>query len=238
MEKGPTERVPNTPVRPNVLSTYLDGYDPEKAAYLINGFSEGFRIESEGLEGECLMVDNPRLPEHLRTVLEKKLRKEIDAGRILGPFDDAPFPNLRVSPIKVAPKKTLGDFRFIHNLSHPYDKEAVNTSIPRDKVSVQYSTVDDAISHIKEVGVGAHLAKTDIKSAFRIVPIHPDDHHHHEVEWGVLLRYYFTYGVFNVLCHLRVLLHCDSVDSKQQIGHPKDGACAGRFPYNRPQRSP
>ena len=73
VERGATERVPNTPVRPNVLSAYLDGYDPEKAAYLINGFSEGFRIESEGLEGECLMVDNPRLPEHLRPVLEKKL---------------------------------------------------------------------------------------------------------------------------------------------------------------------
>ena len=53
----------------------------------------------------------------------------------------------------------------------------MNTSIPRYKVSVQYSTVDDAIAHIKEVGTEAHLAKTDIKSAFRIVPVHPDDHH-------------------------------------------------------------
>ena len=33
------------------------------------------------------MVDNPRLPEHLRPVLEKKLQKEMDAGRILGPFE-------------------------------------------------------------------------------------------------------------------------------------------------------
>ena len=176
--------MPKTPVRPNVLSAYLDGYDPEKAAYLINVFSEGFRIESEGLEGECLMVDNTRLPEHLRPVLERKLQKEIEAGRILGPFDDAPFPNLRVSPIKVAPKKTPGDFRFIHNLSYPYDEEAVNTSIPRLRVSVQYSTLDDAISHIKEVGMGAHLAKTDIKLAFRIVPIHPDDHHLLGMRWN------------------------------------------------------
>ena len=50
-------------------------------------------------------MDNPRLPEHLRPVSEKKLQKEIDAGRSLGPFDDAPFPNLRVSPIKVAPNR-------------------------------------------------------------------------------------------------------------------------------------
>ena len=177
MEKGATERGPNTPVRSEKLPLYLDGYDPEKAAYLTKGFSEGFRIESEGLEGECLRVDNPRLPVQLRPVLQKKLQKELDGGRILGPFDEPPFPNLRVSPIKVAPKKTPGDYRFINNLSYPYDEEAVNTSIPRYKVSVQYSTVDDAIAHIKEVGTEAHLAKTDIKSAFRIVPIHPDDHH-------------------------------------------------------------
>ena len=52
----------------------------------------------------------------------------------------------------------------------------MNTSIPRNRVSVQYSTMDNAIAHIKEVGAKAHLAKTDIKSAFRIVPIQPDDH--------------------------------------------------------------
>ena len=49
-ERGATERGPNTPVRYDILSAYLDGYDPKKAAYLINVFSEGFRIESEGLE--------------------------------------------------------------------------------------------------------------------------------------------------------------------------------------------
>ena len=54
-------------------------------------------------------MDNPRLPVHLRPVLQKKLQKELDAGRILGPFDEPPFPNLRVSPIKVAPKKTPGE---------------------------------------------------------------------------------------------------------------------------------
>ena len=54
------------------------------------------------------MVDNPWLSEHLWPVLEKKLQKEIDAGRILGPFGNVPLTNLRVSPIKVAPKKTPG----------------------------------------------------------------------------------------------------------------------------------
>ena len=175
---GPTPvRVRNTPVKPDVLSHYLQGYDQEKASYLVDGFSYGFHVESEGLVGSRTEVHNPRMAEHLRPVLRKKLQKEIDAGRILGPFHDLPFPDLRLSPIRVAPKKNPGEYRFIHNLSLPYDEEAVNTSIPREKVSVQYSTADDAVSHIKEVGSGAHMAKTDIKSAFRIVPIHPEDFH-------------------------------------------------------------
>ena len=57
-------------------------------------------------------------------------------------------------------------------------------------MSVHYSTVDDAITHIKEVGVSAYLAKTDIKSAFRIVPIHPDDHHLLGMKWKD--RYYYN----------------------------------------------
>jgi len=41
---------------------------------------------------------------------------------------------------------------------------------------VCYATIEDAIKHIKLVGTGAYLAKTDIKSAFRILPIIPDDY--------------------------------------------------------------
>ena len=141
------------------------------------------------LEEESLGVDNPWLPKHLRPVLEKKLQKEIDAARIVRPFEEVPLPNFRVSPIKVAPKKVPGEYRFTHNLSYLYDKEAVNTSLSWDKVSVHYSTVDNAIIHIKEVGVNAYLAKNDIKSAFQIVPMNPDDHHLLGMKWKDMYYY-------------------------------------------------
>ena len=92
---------------------------------MFSEFSKGFPIESEGLEEESLGVANPPLPKHLRPVLEEKLQKEIDANRIVGPFEQVPLPNFRVSPIKVAPKKVPGEYRFIHNLLYPYDEEAV-----------------------------------------------------------------------------------------------------------------
>ena len=49
--------------------------------------------------------------------------------------------------------------------------------------------MNNAIKHIKEVGANAHLAKTDIKSAFRIVSIHPDDHNLLAMKWDGMFYY-------------------------------------------------
>ena len=38
---------------------------------------------------------------------------------------------------------------------------------------MRYATIDDAIRLIKSLGKGCFLAKTDIKSAFRIIPVSP-----------------------------------------------------------------
>lgn len=42
--------------------------------------------------------------------------------------------------------------------------------------SVSYTTVDDAIKQINKLGKNCLLAKTDTAAAFRILPVHPDDH--------------------------------------------------------------
>lgn len=41
---------------------------------------------------------------------------------------------------------------------------------------VCYATIEDAIQQVKRVGSGANLAKTDIKNAFRILPIRKEDY--------------------------------------------------------------
>ena len=42
--------------------------------------------------------------------------------------------------------------------------------------SVSYATVEDAIHTIRTVGPGCFMAKTDIKNAFRIIPVQPRDY--------------------------------------------------------------
>jgi hypothetical protein len=64
------------------------------------------------------------MPENSRSVSEnsdlvrEKIFKEIDLGRVAGPFDYPPMPTFRVSPIFLVRKKN-GDFRLNHNLSYP-----------------------------------------------------------------------------------------------------------------------
>jgi len=72
----------------------------------------------------------------------------------------------------VVPKKDPSEFRLIHHLSYPKGN-SVNDAIPDYCSSVKYASVSDAITAIKATGEGCFLAKTDIKSAFRIIPIHP-----------------------------------------------------------------
>ena len=41
---------------------------------------------------------------------------------------------------------------------------------------MQYVTIDHAIEGITRFGQGCFLAKTDIESEFRLIPIHPGDY--------------------------------------------------------------
>ena len=58
----------------------------------------------------------------------------------------------------------------IHHLSYPC-KSSVNDIIPREFSSVQYASIYDAIKFIKKAQTTVYLAKVDITSAFRIIPI-------------------------------------------------------------------
>ena len=103
-------------------------------------------------------------------------------GHIAGPVDTPPVDPLWVSPVGVVPKKIKGEYRMIQHLSYQEGSSA-NDGIPRELSTVHYATVDDAISLIKKSGRGSSLAKTDIKSAFRIRPVHPSDYQLLGFQW-------------------------------------------------------
>ena len=59
----------------------------------------------------------------------------------------------------------------------------MNAGIPSDLTLVYYASVDDAIAKIKQLGPGCFLARTDIKSVFRIIPLHPSHYHLLGIKW-------------------------------------------------------
>ena len=60
------------------------------------------------------------------------------------------------------------------NLSAP-EGGSVNDGIDKELAAVSYISVDDIVTRILKLGRGTLLAKTDIKQAYRNVPIHPED---------------------------------------------------------------
>jgi hypothetical protein len=64
------------------------------------------------------MAKNSRTVFQRPNLVRQKIDKELSMGRIADPFINPPFPTFRVSPIGLVQKKD-GDFRMIHNLSHP-----------------------------------------------------------------------------------------------------------------------
>ena len=65
-------------------------------------------------------------------------------------------------------------WRLIVDLSSPTD-QSINDGIDADNCSMSYVTVDDIAASVLALGRGALLAKSDIKHAYRQIPVHPQD---------------------------------------------------------------
>ena len=105
-----------------------------------------------------------------------KILKEVELGRVSGPFKSPPFPNLVISPLGLVPKKSPGQFRLIHHLSYP-PNSSVNNGIPDSLSTVSYASLHQAMITISTLGIGCYLSKTDIQSAFRLIPLSPQEHY-------------------------------------------------------------
>ncbi|XP_078142279.1 uncharacterized protein LOC144539879 [Centroberyx gerrardi] len=106
----------------------------------------------------------------------------------LSPFSQV----FRISPIGVATRKYSGKKRLIMDLSSPHGSHipSINSVIPSPDFSMQYATIDHAITLIRLAGRGAWLSKAAITSAFKVLPIHPDFWRFFGVCWKG--AYYFS----------------------------------------------
>ena len=104
-------------------------------------------------------------------------------GRIVGPIDPRSAPvNTQISPFGVIPKPNQpGKWRLIVDLSSPTN---YSINIEPELYSMHYLRMDEVIQAIVQNGWGSQLAKMDVESAYRMVPVHPQDRPILAVQWA------------------------------------------------------
>ena len=202
----------STPLNLHHWSCSLESYPNRALAdFFLQGISEGFRIGfSYGSNHLKPSKSNLAGARSHPNVVEDYLQSEVSLRRVAGPFLSSLLPNCQISRFGVIPKnRQPGKWRLIVDLSHPKGK-SVNDGIAKDLCSLKYITLEDAVQQILTLGPGTSLAKIDIKSAFRLLPVHSADRHLLGMKWNgeIYLDSCLPFGLrsaprlFNILADL------------------------------------
>ena len=173
-----------TPLNPDVWSLFLTKHpDRQLVDYLIRGLRNGFRIGCNA-SAQCLQSASTNMPsaDLHPEVIDKYLQDELECNRLVEvPYSNASL--VHISRFGAIPKKRQpGKWRLIVDLSSPQE-HSVNDYIDPSLCSLSYVSVEDAAAFVFKAGRGALLAKLDIKSAYRNIPIHPGDRHLLGLQW-------------------------------------------------------
>lgn len=174
-----------TPLNIDAWALWLNYHpDQEFAQYILDGISQGFRIGFNHLGHSCVSAKrNHKSARECPKVIKDSLSKEVAAGRLIGPLPPSFLPFAHTSSLGVIPKKhTDNKWRLILDLSRPRNR-SVNDGIAKSLCSLSYTNVDNTVQRVLACGQGTLLAKMDIESAFRNIPVHPHDRHLLGMAW-------------------------------------------------------
>ena len=164
---------PSSPVNICHFSYLLRPHpDALKVQRVLSGLQFGFDIGVEGLVGPGSCKNNSSALECPKLVSDA-IQRELSDGSIWGPFTSPPMSPFHCSPVSAAAKPN-GSVRLILDMSSPRG-DALNEFIDKDRFVCKYSSFDDALRLLIQVGRGAYMAKLDIKNAFRLCPVQPRD---------------------------------------------------------------
>ena len=176
-----------TPINVEALHNLLhrSNYLGEEMEFIVDGFTNGFKIEYCGPEDRRDTSRNLPLTIGNKTILWNKVMKEVQLGRYAGPYDDIPYDNFIQSPIGLVPKAG-NKTRLIFHLSYtfPNGNQSVNYWTPEHLCSVKYNDLDHAIDNCNrldktrrgDINHPLFFAKTDLSSAYRVAPLRPDQY--------------------------------------------------------------
>ena len=168
--------VVTTPLQLRAWEVELKGHpDGEYVRFILDGIGQGFRIGYDYSSHSCVSsARNMKSATEHPEPIDRYIREEVSSGRIIGPLSVG-GEKIHVSRFGVIPKPhQQGTWRLITDLSSPAG-QSVNDGVDSRLCSISYASVDDAVRRILRLGRGTALAKFDIASAYRVVPVHPVD---------------------------------------------------------------
>ena len=102
---------------------------------------------------------------------------------LLAPLIPHQFPISMLVVLGVIPKKGQeGKWRLIVDLSSPTGA-SVNDGINAEDFALQYIKLDQIIGMVSRFGKGALMAKFDVESAYRNIPVSPKDRYLLGLKW-------------------------------------------------------
>ena len=158
--------------------------DQTYADFILSGLRHGFRIGFNRASPLRSAKRNMQSAYDHPEVVTHYLEEEVKAGRVLGPFSkvEADAAAWQISKFGVIPKHQENKWRLIIDLSRP-EQASVNEGIDLSICSLNYVKLDEVADTVCLLGRGTELAKADIRAAYRIVPVHPDDRPLLAMEW-------------------------------------------------------
>jgi hypothetical protein len=170
-----------SPIKTDVLRKYLKDH-PNKRFYksAIRGLEEGFwpwadttnlPITYDG-SGQHSNITN----KDKANFIKKQAQEEMNLGRWSKPFGKKLKPGMHSSPIHAVPKSTPGEYRLVTD--HSRGPHSLNSTIAKSQVKVKLDSIRDLGSKLlavrkKHPKRKLILWKSDVKSAYRQLPVHP-----------------------------------------------------------------
>ncbi len=75
--------------------------------------------------------------------------------------------------MNVIPKKGTDKFWLIHNLSHPFGGNSVNSLVSPEEAWVSYQRFDEFVDRVRWAGRAVELGKFDLADAYKSVLVDP-----------------------------------------------------------------
>ncbi len=166
----------HTPLLPDVWEVALRAHlDKAYVAYIVQELREGFRVGFRWDSPLKSATHNMHSTIIRLAMISEYSNYRLTRDCMLGSFPLAWRQVLHVKRFGLIPKgHSTGKFRLITDLSYPHGA-SVNDGIDPALTLRSYTSVDSVAQRVQWLGKGSLLAKMDIKSAYRLIPVHLQD---------------------------------------------------------------